>query len=131
MVIIDPRPKAQFEGTDQTFIRNGHIPGAKNIPWQTFTEANNSDEAKKNAHKLRSLDEIRALLVSRGITPDKEVIVSCSTGREASLQFLTLKHLLKYPRVRIYEGSWTEYSASNLPISVGPEGSPPQQVSLR
>lgn len=26
VVIIDPRPKAQFEGTDQTFIRNGHIP---------------------------------------------------------------------------------------------------------
>lgn len=130
VVIIDPRPKAQFEGTDQTFIRNGHIPGAKNIPWQTFTEANNADEAKKNAHKIRSLDEIRALLVSRGITPDKEVIVSCSTGREASLQYLTLKHLLNYPRVRIYEGSWTEYSASNLPIAVGPEGSP-AQVSSR
>jgi thiosulfate/3-mercaptopyruvate sulfurtransferase len=124
VVIIDPRPKAQFEGTDQTFIRNGHIPGARNIPWQTFTEANNPDEAKKNAHKLKSLDEIRALLVSRGITPDKEIIVSCSTGREASLQFLTLRHLLKYPNVRIYEGSWTEYSATNLPISVGPEGSP-------
>jgi thiosulfate/3-mercaptopyruvate sulfurtransferase len=131
VVIIDPRPKAQFEGTDQTFIRNGHIPGAKNIPWQTFTEANNADEAKKNPHKLRSLDEIRALLVSRGITPDKEIIVSCSTGREASLQFLTLRHLLKYPKVRIYEGSWTEYSASRLPIAVGPEGSPAQLVSRR
>jgi thiosulfate/3-mercaptopyruvate sulfurtransferase len=130
VVIVDPRPKAQFEGTDQTFIRNGHIPGAKNIPWQTFTEANNADEAKKNPHKLKSLEEIRALLVSRGVTPDKEVIVSCSTGREASLQFLTLKHLLKYPKVRIYEGSWTEYSASNLPIAVGPEGSP-AQVSSR
>ena len=130
VVIIDPRPKAQFEGTDQTFIRNGHIPGAKNSPWQMFTEANNADEAKKNAHTLRSLEEIRALLVSRGITPDKELIVSCSTGREASLQFLTLKHLLKYHNVRIYEGSWTEYSASKLPIAVGPEGSP-AQVSSR
>ncbi len=130
VVIIDPRPKAQFEGTDQTFIRNGHIPGAKNVPWQTFTEANNADEAKKNPHKLKSLEEIKSLLVSRGITPDKEVIVSCSTGREASLQFLTLKHLLKYPKVRIYEGSWTEYSASKLPIAVGPEGSP-AQVSSR
>lgn len=130
VVIVDPRPKAQFEGTDQTFIRNGHIPGAKNIPWQSFTEANNADEAKKNAHKLKSLEEIRALLVSRGVTPDKTVIVSCSTGREASLQFLTLKHLLKYPKVRIYEGSWTEYSASNHPIAVGPEGSP-AQVSSR
>jgi thiosulfate/3-mercaptopyruvate sulfurtransferase len=131
VVIIDPRPKAQFEGTDQTFIRNGHIPGAKNIPWQTFTEANNADETKKNAHKLKSAEELRALLVSRGITPDKEIIVSCSTGREASLQFLTLRHVLKYPKVRIYEGSWTEYSASKLPISVGPEGSPAQQVSSR
>jgi thiosulfate/3-mercaptopyruvate sulfurtransferase len=130
VVIVDPRPKAQFEGTDQTFIRNGHIPGAKNIPWQAFTEANNADEAKKNAHKLKSLDEIRTLLVSRGITPDKTVIVSCSTGREASLQYLTLKHLLKYPKVRIYEGSWTEYSASKLPIAVGPEGSPAQPNSL-
>jgi len=124
VVIIDPRPKAQFEGTDQTFIRNGHIPGAKNIPWQAFTEANNADETKKNAHKLKSAEELRALLVTRGITPDKEIIVSCSTGREASLQFLALRHVLKYPNVRIYEGSWTEYSASKLPIAVGPEGSP-------
>lgn len=131
VVIIDPRPKAQFEGTDQTFIRNGHIPGARNIPWQAFTEANNADETKKNAHKLKSAEELRALLVSRGITPDKEIIVSCSTGREASLQFLTLRHVLKYPNVRIYEGSWTEYSASKLPIAVGPEGSPAQQVSSR
>jgi thiosulfate/3-mercaptopyruvate sulfurtransferase len=131
VVIIDPRPKAQFEGTDQTFIRNGHIPGARNIPWQAFTEANNADEAKRNPHKLKSLEEIRALLVSRGITPDKTIIVSCSTGREASLQFLALRHLLRYPNVRIYEGSWTEYSATNLPIAVGPEGSPAQQVSLR
>jgi thiosulfate/3-mercaptopyruvate sulfurtransferase len=121
VVIIDPRPKAQFEGTDQTFIRNGHIPGAKNIPWQSFTEANNADETKKNAHKLKSLEDIRALLVSRGITPDKTIIVSCSTGREASLQYLTLKHLLKYPNVRIYEGSWTEYSATSNPIQTGPE----------
>ena len=68
--------------------------------------------------------------MSRGITPDKTVIVSCSTGREASLQYLTLKHLLKYPKVRIYEGSWTEYSASKLPIAVGPEGSPAQLSSL-
>ncbi|KAF0654506.1 rhodanese-related sulfurtransferase [Cyanobium sp. Copco_Reservoir_LC18] len=131
VVIIDPRPKAQFEGTDQTFIRNGHIPGARNIPWQAFTEANNADEAKRNPHRLKSLEEIRALLVSRGITPDKTIIVSCSTGREASLQFLALRHLLRYPNVRIYEGSWTEYSATNLPIAVGPEGSPAQQVSLR
>lgn len=123
VVIVDPRPKAQYEGTDQTFIRNGHIPGARNIPWQSLTEANNPDEAKKNPHQLKSLEEIRQLLISRGVTPDKTVIVSCSTGREASLQYLVIKHLLKYPKVRIYEGSWTEYSATSNPLETGADPS--------
>jgi 3-mercaptopyruvate sulfurtransferase SseA len=47
---------------------------------------------------------------------------SVETGAVA----LTSTNLLKYPKVRIYEGSWTEYSATKLPIAVGPEGSPAQ-----
>jgi thiosulfate/3-mercaptopyruvate sulfurtransferase len=121
VVIVDPRPKASFEGTEDTFLRNGHIPGAINITWQSVTEANNSDESLKNAHKLKSLDALRQLFVGRGVTPDKTVIVSCSTGREASLQYIVLKHLLGYPNVRVYEGSWTEYSATDHPIQTGPE----------
>lgn len=121
VVIVDPRPKALFEGTEQTFIRNGHIPGAINITWQSVTEANNPDEALKNPHKLKPIPELRKLFESRGVTPDKKIIVSCSTGREASLQYAILKHVLGYPNVRIYEGSWTEYSATNHPIQTGPE----------
>ncbi len=121
VVIVDPRPKGLFEGTEQTFIRNGHIPGAINIAWQAVTEANNPEEALKNPHKFKSIDALRELFVSRGVTPEKTVIISCSTGREASLQYVVLKHLLGYPNVRIYEGSWTEYSATNNPIQTGPE----------
>jgi thiosulfate/3-mercaptopyruvate sulfurtransferase len=121
VVIVDPRPKASFEGTEQTFIRNGHIPGAINITWQSVTEANNLEEALKNPHKLKSINALRELFVSRGVTPDKTIIVSCSTGREASLQYVVLKHILGYPNVRIYEGSWTEYSATNNPVQTGPE----------
>lgn len=121
VVIVDPRPKGLFEGTEQLFIRNGHIPGAINITWQSVTEANNPDEALKNPHKLKSIEALRQLFVSRGVTPDKTVIISCSTGREASLQYVVLKHLLGYPNVRIYEGSWTEYSATNHPVQTGPE----------
>lgn len=121
VVIVDPRPKGLFEGTEQTFIRNGHIPGAINITWQSVTEANNPEEALKNPHKLKSIEELRKLFVSRGVTPDKTVIISCSTGREASLQYIVLKHLLGYPNVRIYEGSWTEYSATDHPVQTGPE----------
>jgi thiosulfate/3-mercaptopyruvate sulfurtransferase len=124
VVIVDPRPKAMFEGTDQTFIRNGHIPGAINITWQSVTEANNPDEALKNPHKIKPIEELRKLFVSNGVTPDKTVIVSCSTGREASLQYLILKHVLNYPNVRIYEGSWTEYSATQNPLETGPAATP-------
>lgn len=121
VVIVDPRPKGLFEGTEQTFIRNGHIPGAINITWQSVTEANNSEEALKNPHKLKSIEALRQLFVSRGVTPDKTVIISCSTGREASLQYVVLKHLLGYPDVRLYEGSWTEYSATDHPVQTGSE----------
>lgn len=114
VVFIDPRPEKLFRGEENVWIRNGHIPGARNIPWPTFMDAN-------NPHKLKSLDEIKTILAEKKITPDKDVIVSCSTGREATLQYLVLKHLLGYPKVRVYEGSWTEYSVTNLPVETGPE----------
>ncbi|MGI0479807.1 sulfurtransferase [Geminocystis sp. CENA526] len=123
VVIIDPRPADLFEGKTNLWVRNGHIPGAKNIPWPTFTEANNSNEALKNPHQLKSLEEIKQILASRNIKPSDTIIVSCSTGREATLQYVVLKHLLGYPNVRIYEGSWTEYSTTDLPVETGPEKS--------
>lgn len=121
VVFIDPRPGDLFRGEKDIWVRNGHIPGARNIPWPTFTEAENSQEALKNPHKLKPLDEIRKLLAEKGIKPSDDIIVTCSTGREATLQYVVLKHLLGYPKVRVYEGSWTEYSTTNLPVATGPE----------
>jgi thiosulfate/3-mercaptopyruvate sulfurtransferase len=121
VVFIDPRPPELFRGEKDIWVRNGHIPGARNIPWTTFTEANNAQEDLKNPHKLKSLDEIRKLLAERGIKQSDDIIVTCSTGREATLQYVVLKHLLSYPKVRIYEGSWTEYSTTDLPVATGPE----------
>jgi thiosulfate/3-mercaptopyruvate sulfurtransferase len=121
VVFIDPRPEELFQGKQDIWLRNGHIPGAKNIPWPTFTEANNPDESLKNPHKLKSLDEISKILAQRNIKPSDNIIVSCSTGREATLQYIVLKHLLGYSKVRIYEGSWTEYSTTELPVATGPE----------
>ncbi|GAB4238364.1 MAG: sulfurtransferase [Elainellaceae cyanobacterium] len=114
VTFIDPRPPELFAGEVDLFIRNGHIPGARNIPWPTFTIG------EPNRHQLKPLNEIQAILDQKGITPDRNIIVTCSTGREATLQYIVLKHLLNYPNVRVYEGSWTEYSAQpDLPVETG------------
>ncbi|MBW4657828.1 MAG: sulfurtransferase [Drouetiella hepatica Uher 2000/2452] len=114
VTFIDPRPPEVFAGEQEIWVRNGHIPGAKNIPWVTFTLG------EANFHQLKPLDEIRQILSDRGISSSDDIIVSCSTGREATLQYNVLKHVLGYEKVRIYEGSWTEYSSyPDLPIEVG------------
>lgn len=114
ITFIDPRPEKLFRGEENIWVRNGHIPGARNIPWPTFTDTN-------NPHKLKPLAEIKQLLADRKIDSKSEIIVTCSTGREATLQYVVLKHLLNYPKVRIYEGSWTEYSTTDLPVATGAE----------
>ena len=115
VTFIDPRPANLFSGQENIWVRNGHIPGAKNLPWPTFTAG------ETNFHQLKSLDEIRQLLAQRNVSQSDNIIVTCSTGREATLQYVVLKHLLGYPNVRVYEGSWTEYSSQpDLPVETGP-----------
>ncbi len=111
---IDPRPANAFAGEVDLFVRNGHIPGARNIPWPTFTDL-------QNPHKLKPLSEIEKILADKKINKSQDIIITCTTGREASLQYVVLKHLLGYPKVRVYEGSWTEYSQSDLPVETGAE----------
>jgi 3-mercaptopyruvate sulfurtransferase SseA len=67
------------------------------------------------AHKITGMNPgqgfaaNKAELGKAGITPDKNIICYCGTSREGSLIYFTLKHVLGYPNVRLYEGSWKEY----------------------
>jgi thiosulfate/3-mercaptopyruvate sulfurtransferase len=115
--LIDSRPEKAYTGESRYWIRNGHIPGAINVPWQTLTMS-------ESAHTFRPISDIEQLFSSRGIKRDDYLVIYCGTGREASIEFVALKHLLGYPEVRIYEGSWNEYSAyAELPIVTGKEPS--------
>lgn len=90
ITFIDPRPPKVFQGEEKLWVRNGHIPGARNIPWALFTEGNTTTN-EGNFHQLKPLDEIRKLLSDRKIVPSNNIIVTCSTGREATLQYAVLK----------------------------------------
>jgi len=66
----------------------------------------------KDAAALRAGYEVQ------GITPDQDIILYCNSGTEASHVFFALRYLLGYPRVRIYAGSWTQWSErEDLPVA--------------
>ena len=75
------------------------------------TEFLNDDMTFKNEA------ELRALLESRGATPDKDVISYCRLSHRATLAYFTMTELLGYENVRSYDGSWTEWgSLVGVPI---------------
>jgi thiosulfate/3-mercaptopyruvate sulfurtransferase len=113
--MIDARLPRQYSGEEGEEIRRGHIPGARNIFWETTLEGDEIRIWKKK-------EELEKLFTDAGITKNEELIVYCRTGREASHLFFTLKYVLDFPNVRLYRGSWVEWSADrNLPVRVGTE----------
>ncbi len=98
-----PRP-----GCSETAQRGGHIPGAANIPWA---------QAVKEDGTFKSAEDLKALYGGKGVTADKDVIAYCRIGERSSHTWFALKHLLDYPNVTNYDGSWTEYgSLIDVPI---------------
>jgi len=80
--------------------RGGHIPTAKSIPWAT---AANPDGT------FRSAEELRRIYEGKDIAPDKDVVTYCRIGERSAHTWFVLTRLLGYPRVRNYDGSWTEW----------------------
>jgi thiosulfate/3-mercaptopyruvate sulfurtransferase len=67
-------------------------------------------------------EELRASYAAEGITPDKAIIAYCNGGLESSHVYFAVHDLLGYPRVRVYDGSFTEWSERlELPIKTGDE----------
>ena len=108
--LIDVRSPAEYTGErlhmpeypNEGALRGGHIPGAANIPWARAV--NPDDGTFKTAEELRGLYEAEA-----GLKKDDDVIVYCRIGERSSHTWFVLTHLLGYPTVRNYDGSWTEW----------------------
>jgi thiosulfate/3-mercaptopyruvate sulfurtransferase len=117
--LVDVRSPQEYRGELLAMVgyeqegaqRAGHIPGARSIPWTSTT---NPDGTFKCA------EELHALYASEGVTPDKEVVAYCRIGERSSHTWFVLTCLLGYPRVKNYDGSWTEWgSLVGVPIAKG------------
>ncbi len=114
-LLVDARPLNEYQGNDDVWLRKGHIPGAISFHWARLMDGGNT-------HQFKSTAQMKRELQSAGITPDKDIICYCGTSREGSLLYFTLKHVLGYPKVRLYEGSWKEYvwlEGQSLPAERG------------
>ena len=108
VALVDVRSPDEYHGRitappeypNEQAQRAGHIPGAVNIPWaQTVREDG----------RFKPVEELKRLYESMGVTRDKEVIVYCRIGERAAHTFYVLRELLGYPKVRVYDGSWSEW----------------------
>jgi thiosulfate/3-mercaptopyruvate sulfurtransferase len=115
--LIDVRTPQEYRGEllhmpgypQEGAQRGGHIPGAVNIPWAQAVNPENGT--------FKAADELRKLFEEYGITPDKEIIAYCRIGERSSLTWFVLRYLLGYPKVKNYDGSWTEWgNLVNVPI---------------
>ncbi len=108
--MVDVRSPAEFSGEvlapphlpqEQAQVP-GHIPGAANVPWATAAREDGS---------FKSDEELTRIYGDVGVTGDKDVIAYCRIGERSSHTWFVLHELLGYPRVRNYDGSWTEYGS--------------------
>jgi thiosulfate/3-mercaptopyruvate sulfurtransferase len=110
VIVLDARSPEEYNGKSisPNAKQAGRVPGAVNVNWQENVTGPNME--------FKTADALRELYTAKGITPDKEIVVHCASGGRAAQSLFTLT-LLGYPRVKVYYGSFSDYSAlPNVPI---------------
>ena len=107
--VVDARSAEEFSGEKVMGPRGGHVPGAVNVEWTRLLDSGDVKTILGSA-------DLEKLLAAAEVKPEQEIVTYCQSGMRASLTYLALR-LMGYPRVRIYDGSWSEWGAnSNLPV---------------
>ncbi len=117
--LVDVRSPQEFSGEklhmpdypQEGAQRGGHVPGAQSIPWA---------QAVQEDGTFKSANELSELYGSKGVTEGKDIIAYCRIAERSSHSWFVLKYLLGYPKVRNYDGSWTEWgNIVGIPIEQG------------
>jgi thiosulfate/3-mercaptopyruvate sulfurtransferase len=119
--LVDVRSPDEFAGRllapahlpQEQAQRGGHVPTAKNVPWSKAAEDDGT---------FKSDDALRTLYGAAGVDFDTDTIAYCRIGERSAHTWFVLHELLGQPKVKNYDGSWTEYgSLVGVPIAVGDE----------
>ena len=108
-IFVDVRTPEEYHGElwdswkyeAEASQRGGHIPGAVNLTW---------DMTLKEDGTFKPVEELLSLYSGNGVTLDKEIISYCIVGGRSNHSWFVLTYLLGYSKVRLYDGSWAEWS---------------------
>ncbi len=106
ILIVDARAKNFYDGDPTGNPRDGHIAGAKNIPYQEML-----DQA---TYTFKPSDQLQTYFTPVA-SPDKELVAYCFIGQTASVVYMAGR-ILGY-NMKLYDGSMQEWSRiSELPM---------------
>ncbi|MBR1166140.1 3-mercaptopyruvate sulfurtransferase [Bradyrhizobium liaoningense] len=113
--VIDARAADRFEGRapePRPGIRSGHIPGARNVPYNLLFDAATGE--------MKPLEDLRAAFTNAGVKLDAPIVTSCGSGVSAGVLTLAL-YRLGLTDTALYDGSWSEWGQAGGPaIATGP-----------
>lgn len=106
-LILDVRSAEEFSGerfwpsgATEDVGRAGRVPGAVHVP---------VDVVRTEEGTAGGSEELRQVYRGVGVVPERRVITYCTIGNRASQVAFVLKHVLGYPDVAVYYGSWSEW----------------------
>lgn len=112
--VVDARSHARFSGEEldpRPGMANGHIPGARNLPYSALFKPDGTFKDKAG---------LKAVVAGAGIVLDRPLVTTCNSGVTAAVVLFAL-HLIGKNDVALYDGSWSEWGAdAATPKEQGP-----------
>ena len=109
--IIDARAGERYRGEKEPVDpKAGHIPGALSAPWA---------ENLGPSGRFKSREELRQRFAALGIGDESGAVAYCGSGVNATHDLLAME-LAGIKNGRLYAGSWSDWSARDLPVATGP-----------
>src|SRR5438094_935500 len=102
-------PGAAFVELDDP--KAGHIPGARNGPFMGNLQEDG---------RFKRREELRRRFEEVGVDPEEGAVVYCGSGVNACHNLLAME-LAGIKNVRLYEGSWSDWSSRDAPVATGAE----------